>query len=314
MENLKKRNPFVAFFLSLLIPGLGNLYNGQIRKAVLFLGIFLLFDAVTLLLIGIIPSILLAIIFFLEFVYYISVAFDASFSARKVKEIKLQPYNKWYIYLFIIIVMSLIGTIENSYLYKVRNIENRFPYKPYNTPGGSMRPMLIEHDHLIVNMHWFNSHYPHRGDLVVFRAPQNALSPYEKAKKVKKDFNKRCVAVSGDTVEIMNKVLFVNKQKIDEHCIQYSDRAIYYAAPLFSTSEQYQKSWEDGNFVNIPPNIIRDNFGPVRVPANCIFVLGDNRDRSFDSRFYGPVNNNLLKGKPLFIYFAKDIKRIGRKL
>jgi signal peptidase I len=66
----------------------------------------------------------------------------------------------------------------------------------------------------------------------------------------------------------------------------------------------YQKNWENARFADLYKIYVRDNFGPVVVPKDCVFAMGDNRDNSMDSRFWGPLHKKYLKGKPIFIYFS----------
>ncbi|MEW6040344.1 MAG: signal peptidase I, partial [Elusimicrobiota bacterium] len=123
----------------------------------------------------------------------------------------------------------------------------------------------------------------------------------EKQKGIKKDFIKRAIAIAGDTVEIINKKVYVNGKEIVEPYVNFEEKE--YIQPrvrLFSSMDDYQKSWEMGRFVSLP---VKDNFGPVKVPENHFFVMGDNRDRSFDSRFWGPLDKKYLKGKALIVYW-----------
>lgn len=121
---------------------------------------------------------------------------------------------------------------------------------------------------------------------------------FEYPKDPSKDFVKRVVAVSGDTVEIKDKQLIVNGNIIKEEYVVYTDVTTY-------------------------PTITypRDQFGPVTVPANSYFVMGDNRDHSVDSRFFGFVSKNMIKGTLKSIYWSYDLKtssirwnRIGKKI
>ncbi|MBP7461958.1 MAG: signal peptidase I, partial [Candidatus Delongbacteria bacterium] len=113
---------------------------------------------------------------------------------------------------------------------------------------------------------------PEQGDIVVFRYPMDPET----------NFVKRCVGISGDTIQIINKQVYVNgKRFILPQYGKYSDRQVYPA--------------------NVAP---RDNYGPYVVPDDHYFVMGDNRDNSNDSRFWGPVPDSLLKGKALIIYWS----------
>jgi signal peptidase I len=129
---------------------------------------------------------------------------------------------------------------------------------------------------------------------------------------VEKDFVKRCVAVGGDMVELKNKHLFVNGVHRDEPYTLFEDRAIFPPVKVFESQSQYQKTWESGSFSALPPDIVRDNFGPVIVPQGCYFALGDNRDQSFDSRYWGPVEDKYVKGRALALYWPLWRARVIR--
>lgn len=150
-----------------------------------------------------------------------------------------------------------------------------FVIQAYKIPSGSMIPTFKIKDHLFVTKfnYWFK--LPKRGEIVVFIFPEDP----------KKDFIKRVIGVEGDTVQIIDKQVFVNGK------------------PLV---EPYKFHCES----EIIPGKPRDNFEPVVVPKGCIFVMGDNRDKSWDSRFWGFLPKKNLKGKALFIYWPFNRIRI----
>lgn len=198
-----------------------------------------------------------------------------------------------------------------------------FFIQAFKIPSGSMRMTLLEGDHLFVNKFIYGFHIPlsngkriwsirhvQRGDIIVFECPLSALSLTEREEKIKKDFIKRCIALGGDLVEIKDKKLFVNGKLVAGTYTSFVDDMVYPPAKIFPTSEQYQRTWEAGKFTSLPSNIIKDNFGPVIVPPGHYFVLGDNRDCSFDSRFWGPLPEKYLKGRALFLYWPPNRMRL----
>jgi signal peptidase I len=159
-----------------------------------------------------------------------------------------------------------------------------FVVQAFKIPSGSMLNTLLIGDHILVNKFIYGVRLPFAGtvlipvtdpkhdDIVVFKFPEDPS----------KDFIKRVVGIEGDTIEIRNKKVYVNGE------LQESDFAIY-LDPFIQYSEQN-----------------RDNLGPLKVPENSIFVMGDNRDYSYDSRFWGFVDLKDLKGKAFMIYWSWD--------
>jgi signal peptidase I len=151
-----------------------------------------------------------------------------------------------------------------------------------------MEDTLLIGDHIFVNKFIYGYHVPftqgrilqfgtpQRGDIIVFVFPEDKS----------KDFIKRVVGVPGDTVAIRQKRLFVNGRPLEEKYVRFADGDAI-----------------DG-FVRA-----RDNLPPVKVPAGKLFVMGDNRDRSYDSRFWGFVDLDAVIGKAMFIYFSVDWNR-----
>jgi signal peptidase I len=149
-------------------------------------------------------------------------------------------------------------------------------------PSGSMLPTIQIGDHLFVNKLAYGLRLPligtkvvnfgelHRGDIVVFVSPTDGTT----------DLIKRVVAVAGDTVEIRAKHLYVNGQEV-----------VYPGANFL-----------DPRLRGSP----RDDFGPTAVPPGRFFVLGDNRDQSYDSRYWGFADVDTIKGRATFIYWSRD--------
>jgi len=173
-----------------------------------------------------------------------------------------------------------------------------FVVQAFKIPSGSMIPSLLIGDHILVNkmaygfqlpqdckfdvsfppMVCYSSKLliefdkPERGDVIVFRYPENE----------EKDFIKRIVGKPGDTVQIRNKIIYVNGNPLDD------------------------KAWTQ----RIDPGIIdgritpRDNLSPITVPPDSYFVMGDNRDQSLDSRFWGYVKIHKIKGRAFLVYWS----------
>jgi signal peptidase I len=184
-------------------------------------------------------------------------------------------------------------------------------------PSGSMEKTLLVGDAVLVNRFLYGvkipvpftnkqipiipGRAPKRGEIIAF------ASPFENKTVVK-----RCVAVAGDTVEIVNKALHVNGEYLREAYAKYSDRRVFRGVEIDNTI--YQQEWLRGSLGDLIGLQARDNFGPVVVPEDCVFAMGDNRDTSFDSRFWGPLHTKHLKGLPLFVFFSFDPGQEGESL
>lgn len=187
-----------------------------------------------------------------------------------------------------------------------------FVVQAFKIPSGSMRSTLLEGDHLFVNKFIYGLRVPYtgrrvlrfrevrRGDIVVFRFPTDNKN----SAHFGKDFIKRAIALPGDTVEIRDKRVFVNGHLQAESFAQFEDDFLIPPADLLSEKSRFQELWESRRLDRAPGGeIIRDNFGPVVVPSHTYFVMGDNRDRSFDGRFWGPMPDTHLKGKAWVLYW-----------
>lgn len=165
-----------------------------------------------------------------------------------------------------------------------------FVVQAFKIPSGSMKETLQIGDHILVNKFVYgikapfikktivSIHDPQRGDIIVFEFPEDPS----------KDFIKRVIGIPGDVIEIRNKRLFVNGEAVK------NSHGIYTDPKIFAASTQP-----------------RDNLGPIKVPEDKLFVMGDNRDFSYDSRFWGFVDLDAVKGKAFIIYWSWDKEHFG---
>jgi len=161
-----------------------------------------------------------------------------------------------------------------------------FVVQAFRIPSGSMEDTLLVGDFLLANKFIYGAHIPFtHTNLPALREPQpNDVVIFQYPDDPSRDFIKRIVAGPGQTVEIRNKVLFVDdKRTVDPVKSKYVD-------PRIIKSDD--------------ANSIRDNYGPAIVPKGHYFVMGDNRDNSDDSRYWGFLNRELIHGKAFMLYWS----------
>lgn len=187
----------------------------------------------------------------------------------------------------------------------------------FKIPSGSMRNTLIEGDHLFVNKMAYGIRVPFtdkkilkfkdikRGDIVVFRFPSDDPDEFQcGGNQYGKDFVKRVIGVGGEKIEIRNGIPFINDVPIGVE--PYANYIEVKRLPKMDSQidrNVFQELWEKRKSGKYFSDYVRDNFGPIMVPKDSYFVMGDNRDRSCDSRYWGPVQEKYIKGSPLFIYW-----------
>jgi signal peptidase I len=169
-----------------------------------------------------------------------------------------------------------------------------FIVQAFQIPTGSMEPTLLVGDFLLVNKLAYvqpvlpveKTLYPSRDierfDVVVFKYP----------KQLNKDFVKRVIGLEGEIVEIKDKQVYIDDKPILEDYKIHSDTQVFTRNGYYHYEE-----------------VIRDNYGPITVPPGHCFVMGDNRDNSQDSRYWGLLPISLIKGRPWVIYFSYRAER-----
>lgn len=141
----------------------------------------------------------------------------------------------------------------------------------FKMPSGSMKPTLLVGDYFLTDKRYAGAKHVERGDILIFEYPKDHS----------KIFIKRVIGLPGDHIEIKNKKLYINNEVLKEPYVIHTDNRVFAA--------------------NQNP---RDNLGPIRVPDNSYFMLGDNRDESNDSRFWGFLHSNEIKGRAGMIYWS----------
>src|ERR1044072_7683234 len=169
-----------------------------------------------------------------------------------------------------------------------------FVVQAFKIPTGSMENNLLIGDHLLVNKFVYGPTMSRlermllpikdirRGDIIVFKFPEDP----------ERDFIKRTIGLPGDTIELRNKKVYVNGKPLDEPYVHY-----LFPPPGDSPQEDFD---------------VRVHYGPVTVPANHYFMMGDNRDNSEDSRYWGFLPREYVKGKAAFIYWSFEDNEEGQ--
>ncbi len=169
------------------------------------------------------------------------------------------------------------------------NFARIFVFQAFKIPTGSMIDNLLIGDHIVVNKflygppggegmtHFFPFRQVQRGDIVVFRYPADPRT----------DFVKRVVGLPGETVTIRDKQVYIDGRRLDEPYVVHLDPETY---PRRAALPEPIRS--------------RDQFGPYQVPEGEYFVMGDNRDSSNDSRYWGSVPRSMIKGRAFMVYWS----------
>ena len=189
-------------------------------------------------------------------------------------------------YLEALLIAIIFATFARTYVVQA-----------FKIPTGSMEQNLLIGDHILVNKFVYGAQVGaverallpgrevQRGDVVVFKFPEDPT----------RDFIKRCVGLPGDEIEIVDKKLFVNGEEVSEGGYTFHEDDRIYPNSVFLHGD-----YRD-----------RDNYGPAVVPEGQLFFLGDNRDSSNDSRFWGSVPASYVKGRAVMVYwsFATDVEQ-----
>ena len=290
-----RRRPWVAVFLSLLMPGMGQIYCGSMANGLTLMLIVIMCS--TMWMFGMMidkvregtPMAFFLMMWGLVLLTTIVATVDAYRRARRTKyDYVLKDYNNWEVYLVLLWICGA-GTFGFTAMIKLNLFE------AFRVPVNSMAPTIMAGDRVFANKTAYNKHNPQYGDVVLFNNPEN-----------RKNNIKRIIALGGDTVEIRDGQLLINGNVLERK--QAGTKTVRMAnlkveGKLFwerNGDTQYQIFVSEPEIEN---KMLTKDFGPVTVPEYHCFVMGDNRNYSKDSRTYGCLSLGALKGRFTQIYW-----------
>ncbi len=153
-----------------------------------------------------------------------------------------------------------------------------FIVQAFKIPSGSMLDTLQIGDHILVNKFIYSFTKPQRGDIIVFKYPEDP----------KRDFIKRVIGLPGDTLEISNQIVYINGKPLKEPYVRH------------------ELKLGEADFI-----AQRDNFDKLYIPPGFYFMMGDNRDSSMDSRYWGYLKEDMIRGKAFLIYWSISPAKTG---
>lgn len=256
------RDPIWSILMSLVLPGWGHIYAGKLNCGIAFLLFNLSLNIIWIYAIR--NPYTLMFTFGFYFAYRLIAAAHVWFVTRKKQDYTLHKYNRWFIYLLILIV----GYVADFGLSEFSN--NIASPHTVQVSGSSMIPTIHGEDIVVVDAAYYNSHEIHRGDLVNIIDVDSASY-----------FIKRVIALPGETIEMKNaSEIYINGKLLDEPYAVFDSSFIQAGNPLMKG-------------LLYPPT--------VNVGTDSFFVMGDNRYGSFDSRHLGAIPRSSLSEKALYI-------------
>lgn len=295
-----KRFAWVALILSFVLPGTGHVYCGRIGIGLLLI---LLFGISTPIMAGIVsnlspvqPAMLVFSGFVVASIWVFAALHAAALAFKTRPDYRLKDYNRIYIYLLLI----LIGT--GSSLAYIMHTKNRF-LEVFVVPTSSMYPTIVGSDRVVGTKGAYKNENIRRGDIVLFANPENPGILYAD----------RVIALEGDFIEMRNSDVYVNDQKLIREPISADD-------VRWMENEKHQYVYFEHNEgvkykIMLEPraNPAAIDYPKTRIPKNHIFLMGDNRNNSKDSRSFGPVPMVGVKGRVDYLLWpAKSWSRFGR--
>ena len=279
----KPRNSFIAFLLSLLCFGLGQVYNGQPKKAIIFLGLLFLFPFLfgltrwTTFFHG------MLLLFVIEIALKIYVIFDGVKNAKRQKEYILKPYNTWYYHLLIAIGISAISMVYN--------INSALGTQTFKIPTISNNPTFQVGDWLVADMRAYKNNEPDYGDIVVFSSPDGQMHTF------------RIVGKPNDNIELIDNIVSINGKLSKATFIK---ETINEQMPVVEFEEELPNGHKHLIYKSKQPyDSTKSNIKNIVVPFDSYYLLGDNRDNAVDSRYEGFISKDRIKGRIIYSYWGQ---------
>lgn len=294
------RKPFMALLLSLPAPGLGHIYCGKLAKGMIIF--FLSFAFVPILIVTALGSkssklLIYVAIGSLLFRVILSLyaIIDSFLTAKRLgQDYHLKEYNRWFIYILFIMV-SMFGSVNLD-----MDIRDGI-VQAFKIPSTSMVPNIIPRDYVLANKAVYSIQPVQVGDIITFIYPNNR-SIY---------FMKRVVAMPGDRIAMKDNVLYINGEALSYGDVDSSQLKHLEGMEVGKVLEEKGKDTTHKIMLK-GDSSPESTFDEITVPNGHCFVMGDNRNKSRDSRHFGPVPLADIVGRVDFIYVpAKSWSRFG---
>jgi len=282
------------------MPGIGHVYCGKLVKGLLFACLSLLPLPILALAIASQSrawTAVLVLALIAAAAFPILAAIDSFRLARHTRlDYQLKEYNRWSVYV-LLLVLPMGGYVGYGLHVKALYIE------AFVIPSHSMYPSIVYGDRVLANKMAYTSSDPLRGDLIVFRNPDNRRQRYIK----------RVVAIAGDTVEIRGGRLIINGKEIQRRELPEMSQAATAGGSPGTVFEETNANASYRIILTSKGEEAGADLQPTTVPKYHCFVLGDNRRNARDSRQFGSVPIAGIIGRVDYVYFpAKDWSRFGR--
>lgn len=292
-----KRNPFVALVLAILSPGLGQIYNGELKRGLsfyFFMSIVFLYLFKAL---GVYQSFLVMVgVLFVIVAIQIYFIVNAFTTAKQLREYRLRGYNKWYVYVAIVLLTTILYNLQIAL----------FPYRwqvgtqTFKISTPSMEPTILVGDNIVADFSISEKSIV-IGDLVVFKGLEDENQFYIS----------RIAALPGDRFSMQDDFLILNGQK------RRVEKAMNISSNDPSNSEMtiYKEILPGGKAISIYKSVKFDstiaNRGEIVIPKDSVMLISDNRDNALDSRYLGLIPLKNISGKILYSFWGKNKSRIG---
>jgi signal peptidase I len=289
---MKNRSLFKTVITSIFYPGLGHIYNGYLKRGIIiifFLPFFFILCVSSFW--GNYYAFIISSVIFLLFDF--AIIFDSIRLANKNNKLNrymLKSYNKWYYYALVIVIIICSYQLLDIYYQNSRYSNSRIV-------AASMKPNLMINDRVMIDRYYYEKNEMKRFDIITFYVPDEPEIYVLK----------RVVGLEGDLIEIRDFDLYINGKLYDEiDIIKFDEEHFLIKRSIEKIeknpdSEIYKRQYDD----LIDKFNVDKNFGPYIVEKDSVFVLGDNRFNSLDSRDYGTINISEIKGKILYKFWPE---------
>ncbi len=286
----KPRKTVLAFLFSLLLPGFGQIYNGQLIKGIVF---FVLIHSVTYIfaltraatsLYGLIAW------FVLEIALLIFIIYDGVKNARRQKQYILKPYNRWYYHLlFAIGMVSILIFLDISFY--------SLGIKNFKITGSGNKPTFQIGDRVVADEKAYNNKKPDYGDIVAFSRPDGKIWFF------------RIVGLPFDMIDLNDNNVCINGKPGKEKFISETKSD---GVPVLEFEEELPNGHKYLIYkMKYPYDSSKANIKQIFVPHGSYYVMGDNRNRSLDSRHIGFIDEDSIIGRIIYTYWGDSFDRIN---